>query len=269
MLPEESSLPPRHIFARAPEGARRTPFAGAVWLVVLVCLGLGCDSSSPLETGPSDVRGSAQDAGRNVVRVDASPAPAAPGLDARVVLPIADPDPVQDGAVSAPRDAAARDGALADAGLASTPCFAAAVTSCGNNEFCSREDPSSGLGCGVDDSAGSCVVRPGVCTAPARPVCGCDLKTYDNDCEAHAAGVSVAKLGACGPPNQVGCDARTVTCKRARPSCPDGQVPAVVDTCWGECVTIEQCTCKEADACPERETYVCHMSRGRCGPYVN
>jgi hypothetical protein len=80
-----------------------------------------------------------------------------------------------------------------------------------------------------------------------------------------------AKVGPCDPATQVSCDARTgmVTCKRAPPSCPQGQVPAVVDSCWGECVPIEQCVCTEADACPERETYVCHMGARRCGPYVN
>jgi hypothetical protein len=70
-------------------------------------------------------------------------------------------------------------------------------------------------------------------------------------------------------PKGVSCDARKVVCKRARPLCPAGQVPSVAETCWGDCAPIDHCACTEAAACPERETYVCHMSAGHCGPYVN
>jgi len=51
--------------------------------------------------------------------------------------------------------------------------------------------------CGVVDSAGKCVKIPGVCPKIFRPVCGCDNKTYGNDCERIKAGAQLAHAGAC------------------------------------------------------------------------
>jgi hypothetical protein len=68
---------------------------------------------------------------------------------------------------------------------------------------------------------------------------------------------------------EVSCDASKVLCKKAPPVCAPGQVPAVVDTCYGGCAQIDRCVCQEADQCPQREQYVCHMRAARCGPYVN
>lgn len=63
---------------------------------------------------------------------------------------------------------------------------------CGTDQFCNF--PIS-AGCGNDP--GTCELKPDACTREFVPVCGCDRKSYDNECLAHSAGVSVAGPGAC------------------------------------------------------------------------
>ncbi len=47
---------------------------------------------------------------------------------------------------------------------------------------------------------GTCILKAGQCPAVAMPVCGCNLKTYSNDCVRQAAGVAKMQNGECPPP---------------------------------------------------------------------
>ncbi|MEZ4297570.1 MAG: hypothetical protein R3B70_21595 [Polyangiaceae bacterium] len=77
------------------------------------------------------------------------------------------------------------------------PCGGIAGDECNPAQYCEFSEN----GCGVGEAHGTCVDKPDTCPDNVAPVCACDGRVYNNECEANAAGLDVSLLGSCPTPN--------------------------------------------------------------------
>ncbi|GJM26845.1 MAG: hypothetical protein DHS20C16_32600 [Phycisphaerae bacterium] len=148
----------------------------------------------------------------------------------------------------------------------------ACAMSCTSNSDCLSTSADPGKYCqkavGDCDGSGECTDIPQGCYDVWDPVCGCDGVTYGNDCEAAAAGVSIAYLGecedpCCDPADEPGvggnpfcfegascCADGTWACNNANgtPSCDLGLVCDEIGKCClegGTCIETSEAKCYE------------------------
>lgn len=84
--------------------------------------------------------------------------------------------------------------ALDGCGIFGLQCDGLAGGICPTGEVCDKRNPLCAV---IFDHAGTCVAVPEACPAVFFPVCGCDNRTYSNECERVRAGVEWQHDGEC------------------------------------------------------------------------
>lgn len=123
---------------------------------------------------------------------------------------------------------------------------------CGPGEYCRWGNGSCGSG-----APGVCAPRPDACPTIIAEACGCDGRTYGNECEANRAGVSVLHDGVCD-----------ATCA-PQDAAGDGLCDAWFGWRWSgsACEGVSGCSCVGADCgALYSEPAECEAAHAGCVP---
>lgn len=156
--------------------------------------------------------------------------------------------------------------AHADAGAES----AGACEECGPEEFCNYARMTRGQGC---QATGVCQPRPSHCADDSKsPVCSCEHRTYESECDAHAAGASVMHHGPCTVSECEAIGGRVAVGPGSLPQCEDGEI----DRGWlmqdGGGLSVEGALCclpqgaAEQAHSAEKRGASCGATDAECGP---